>query len=314
MKIAIVGTGGVGAYFGGRLAQAGKDVTFIARGNHLKAILADGLRVQSIQGDFRVYPAKSTDRPETIGPVDLVLCCVKSWQVSEAAGAIRTLMGPETVVIPLQNGVEAYATLSTMLGAAHVLPGLCRVIAMIVAPGHIRHAGADPFVAFGELDGRSSPRAEKVARVFSEARGLTVELSRSILADLWRKFMLIAPWSGIGALTRAPIGVFRSVPETRAMLLESIREVFAVARANGVAVTEQAVEATLALIDRMPPEGTASMQRDIMEGRPSELHEQCGAVVRFGDKGGVATPVNRFVYHSLLPLEQKARGLLSFIF
>jgi 2-dehydropantoate 2-reductase len=221
-------------------------------------------------------------------------------------------MDSETVVIPLQNGVEAHATLSAMLGAAHVLPGLCRIISLIVAPGHIRHAGADPYVAFGELDGRASPRAEKVARVFAEAAGLTVELSRSILADLWQKFMLIAPWSGIGSLTRAPIGVFREVPETRAMLLESIREVLAVARATGVAVGEPAVEATLALIDRMPPAGTASMQRDIMEGRPSELHEQCGAVVRFGEKAGVPTPVNRFTYHSLLPLEHKARGLLAF--
>lgn len=312
MKIAVIGTGGVGAYFGGRLAQAGNDVTFVARGKHLEAIVARGLQVESIRGDFSIHPALATDRPETIGPVELVLCCVKSWQVPEAAESIRTMMGPETVVIPLQNGVEAHATLSEKMGAAHVLPGLCRIISLIVAPGHIRHAGADPYVAFGELDGRSSPRVEKVARVFAEAPGLTVELSRSILADLWQKFMLIAPWSGIGSLTRTPIGVMRSVPETRAMLLQSIREVLAVARANGVMVGEQAVEATLSLIDRMPPEGTASMQRDIMEGRPSELHEQCGAVVRFGEKTGVPTPVNRFIYHSLLPLEHKARGLLAF--
>ena len=312
MKIAVIGTGGVGAYFGGRLAQAGNDVTFVARGKHLEAIVARGLQVESIRGDFSIHPALATDRPKTIGPVELVLCCVKSWQVPEAAESIRTMMGSETVVIPLQNGVEAHATLSAMLGAAHVLPGLCRIISLIVAPGHIRHAGADPYVAFGELDGRTSPRAEKVARVFAEAPGLTVALSCSILVDLWQKFMLIAPWSGIGSLTRAPIGVLRSVPEIRAMLLQSNREVLAVARANGVAVAEEAVAATLALIDRMPAEGTASMQRDIMEGRPSELHEQCGAVVLFGEKTGVPTPVNRFIYHSLLPLEQKARGLLAF--
>jgi len=312
MRIVVVGTGGVGAYFGGRLAQAGSDVTFVARGKHLEAILAHGLRVESINGDFTIQPARATDRPDVIGPVDLVLCCVKSWQVSEAAQAMHALIGPQTVVIPLQNGVEAHATLSRILGEAHVLPGLCRVISMIVGPGHIRHLGAAPYVSIGELDGGTSPRTQEVARVFAQAQGLTFELSRSILADLWKKFMLIAPWSGLGALTRAPIGVIRGIPETRAMLLQSIREVFTVARANGVPLEEKAVDATLGLVDGMPPQGTASMQRDIMEGRPSELHEQCGAVVRFGEKGGVPTPLNRFIYHSLLPLEQKVRGLIAF--
>jgi len=312
MKIAIFGTGAVGGYFGGRLAQAGKDVTFIVRGTHLDAIVENGLQVQSINGDFIVHPVKAADRPENIGIVDLVLCCVKSWQVSEAASAIRLLVGPETLVIPIQNGVEAHSILSQELGVEHVLPGLCRLISMVEAPGLIRHAGADPYFTFGELDGRLSQRTEIVAKELADAKGLTVEVSRKIIPDLWKKFMLIAPWGGVGAITRSPIGIFRSLPETRKMLIKSIQEMFDVAHANGVKIEKGAVDATIAFIDQLPPDGTASMQRDIMEGRPSELNEQCGAVVRYGKKGGIQTPVNRMIYHSLLPLERKARKEISF--
>jgi 2-dehydropantoate 2-reductase len=225
---------------------------------------------------------------------------------------MHALMGPETVVIPLQNGVEAHTVLAEILGAERVLPGVCRLISMIEAPGHIRHAGAVPFLSFGEVDGSESRRAKAIEQAFAAAPGCTVEVSRNILADLWKKFMLIAPWSGIGALTRAPIGVFRSIPETRALLTGSIREVFEVARASKVDIAEETLQGILRFIDKLPPDGTASMQRDIMAGRPSELHEQTGAVVRFGAKAGVSTPVNRFVYHSLLPLEQNARGEISF--
>ncbi len=312
MKIAIFGSGGVGGYFGGRLAQAGHDVTFVARGRHLEAIKANGLQVKSIKGDFTVQPANATDRPEEIGTADVVLCCVKSWQVPEAAAAIRHLVGPETLVISVQNGVEAHTALSRTIDPKHILPGVCRIISMIEAPGRIRHAGAEPYLAFGETDGGVSRRAENVAQAFAASQGLSVHVSRNIMEDLWKKFMLIAPWGGVGAVTRSPIGVVRSLPETREMLLASIREVFNVARANGVAVDEEAVDATIGFIDKLPPAGTSSMQRDILEGRQSELYEQCGAVVRYGEKGGVQTPVNRFIYNSLLPLEKKARGEISF--
>ena len=308
MKIAVIGAGAVGGYFGGRLAQAGQDVTFIARGKHLDAMVTDGLSVQSICGDFVVHPAKATSRPEEVGTVDVVLCCVKSWQVAAVADPIRSLVGQQTVVIPLQNGVEAHSVLARTLGADSVLPGLCRLISMVDGPGRVRHAGADPYLAFGELDGRLSRRAQEAARAFADAQGVTVEVSQRILPELWKKFMLIAPWSGVGALTRSPIGVIRDQPETRAMLMESIREVHSVAQASGVAVEKEAADVIMNFIDQLPPQGTASMQRDVMEGRPSELHEQCGAVVRLGEKGGVDTPVNRFIYHSLLLLEQKARG------
>ena len=312
MRIAVYGAGAVGGYFGGRLAQAGHDVTFIARGAHLDAILKNGLRVESLQGAFTIHPAIATADPQAVGTVDVILCCVKSWQVSTAAESMHALMGPETVVIPLQNGVEAHTTLAAALGAERVLPGVCRLISMIEAPGQIRHAGAAPYLSFGEVDGRSSQRVEAIEHAFAAAPGFTVEVSRNILADLWKKFMLIAPWSGIGALTRSPIGVFRSIPETRDLLTGCIREVFEVARASQVGIGEDVVEGIIGFIDKLPPDGTASMQRDIMAGRPSELHEQTGAVVRLGTKAGVPTPVNRFVYHSLLPLEQKARGAISF--
>ena len=308
MKIGIFGAGGVGGYFGGRLAQAGLDVTFIARGAHLDAIAAHGLHVASINGDFIVNPAVTTDNPQSVGVVDVVLCCVKSWQVAAAAEQMRPMIGPETVVIPLLNGLDAHEVLARVLGADAVLPGLCKLITMIETPGHIRHAGADPYLAFGEIDGRLSRRVRNVADAFGRAQGMTVHASRNIITQLWRKFLLIAPLSGMGAITRSPIGRIRSLPETRGMLTASIEEVYDVARAAGVAMDEKAVRETIDFIDRLPPHGMASMQRDIMAGRPSELHEQCGAVVRYGTRYGVATPVNTFIYHSLLLLEQAARG------
>jgi 2-dehydropantoate 2-reductase len=308
MKIAVFGSGGVGGYFGGRLAQAGNDVTFIARGKHLDAIQANGLQINSIKGDFSVRPVKATDRPAEIGTVDLVLCCVKSWQVPEAADGIRLVAGPETVVITMQNGVEAHSILSRTLDNKHILPGVCRIISMIEAPGRIRHTAVDPSLVFGEMDGKVTRRVKDLTQLFANSQGVTVHASQDIIQTLWKKLMLMAPWGGLGALTRSPIGIIRNLPETRDMLLTSIREVYAVALATGVGVDEKAVEATVGFIDQLAPEATTSMQRDIMKGRKSELNEQCGAVVRFGENYGAQTPLSRFIYHSLLPLERKARG------
>ena len=312
MKIAIYGAGAVGGYFGGRLAQAGLDVHFISRGEHLAAIKRDGLKVESISGDFVVQPADAHDSPEAVGQADVIFCCVKSWQVAQAAKAMRSMVAAETVIIPIQNGVEAHTILAEELGAEHVLPGLCRLISMVAAPGCVRHIGADPYLAMGEMDGNRSERLEKLFEIFKKAEGMTVDIFQNIHTALWKKFMLIASWSGIGAITRSPIGVFRDLPETRELLHKSIQEVFDVARANGVSVEDGAVDATLDFIDGLPPEGTASMQRDIMEGRPSELNEQNGAVVRFGKAKGVETPVHRMIYQCLLPLELKARGRIEF--
>jgi 2-dehydropantoate 2-reductase len=310
MRIAVFGTGGVGGYFGGRLAQAGEAVTFIARGEHLRAIREHGLRVDSLQGDFVIQPAQATADPARLGPVDVVILGVKAWQVREAAEAMRPLVGPETFVVPLQNGVEAPDELASVLGREHVLGGFCRIIALIAGPGHIRHAGGQPYVAFGELDNRRTERVERLRAAFSRAAGLTVEVPADIRAAMWEKFLTITSFSGVGAVTRAPIGVIRSVPQTREMMVGVMREIIAVANARGIPLGEDAVQRVLAFRDGLPAASTASMQRDIMDGRPSELEWQSGAVVRLGREAGVATPLNAFIYHSLLPQELKARGKL----
>lgn len=312
MRIAIFGTGGVGGYFGGRLAQAGEDVTFIARGSHLQAMQADGLRVDSLRGDFVVQPIQATDDPAQIGPVDAVILGVKAWQVPETARALHPLIGPETVVVPLQNGVEAPAHLAAELGAQPVLGGFCRVISYIVEPGHIREAGGNPYVAFGELDNRPSQRTERLRQIFDKAQGLTAEILPDIQAGMWRKFLLIASWSGVGAITRAPLGVWRSLPGTRQMCRRAMGEVVAVAQARDVNLPEESVEQAMAYVESLPDQATASMQRDIMAGRPSELDSQCGAVVRLGREVDISTPTHSFLYHSLLPQEKKARGEVEF--
>jgi len=311
MRIAVFGAGGAGGYFGGRLAQAGEDVVFIARGEHLRAMREHGLRVDSLKGDFVIRLAQATDDPSQVGPVDAVLVCVKAWDVPAAAQAMRPLVGPETFVVPLENGVEAPDQLAAVLGAEHVLGGLARIISFIAEPGHIRHTGAEPYVAFGELDRRPSQRAERLRRAFARA-GVTAEIPPDIQVAMWEKFLFIAAISGVGAVTRAPAGIMRSLPETRQMLEQAMREVFAVARARGIALPEEVVAKTMAYIDSLPPDGTASMQRDIIAGRPSELEYQNGTVVRLGRESGVPTPTHAFIYASLLPQELRARGQAQF--
>ncbi len=312
MRIAVFGTGAAGGYFGGRLAQAGEDVVFLARGSHLDAIRAGGLRVESIEGDFAVHPAQATDAPAGVGRVDVVLLGVKAWQVPEAAEAMRPMVGPETFVVPLQNGVDAPAQLGSVLGAERVLGGLCRIISYVTAPGRIRHAGVEPYLAFGELDGRRSGRAERFREACGRAAGLRAEIPADIRLAMWRKFLLISAWSGVGALSRAPVGVIRGHPATRRMLEQALREIQAVAGAHGVPLPPEAVGETLAFLDAAPPEGTTSMQRDLAEGRPSELASQSGAVVRLAEEAGVEVPLHTIIYHSLLPLELRARGELQF--
>jgi len=311
MRIAILGSGSVGGYFGGRLAESGQDVVFICRGDHLKAIERHGLRVESTEGDFTIQPAQASADPAVVGPVDVILVCVKAWQVPQAAEAVHPMIGAETIVVPLQNGVEAPSQLEAVLGTDHVLGGLCRIMSSVVAPGHIRHAGIDPYVAFGRLDNQQSNAAERLRDAFSHAKGIRVEIPADIRVAMWRKFLLIAAWSGMGALTRAPIGLIRTQPETRQMLLQALQEIQAVAVAHGVALPHEAIGETLAFIDGLPPQGTASMQRDIIAGRPSELASQSGAVVRLAREAGVEVPVHTFIYQSLLLLEMQARGEAS---
>ncbi len=311
MRIAVFGAGGVGGYFGGRLAQAGEEVVFIARGEHLKAIQTDGLRVDSTKGDFLVKPVQATSDPRWVGAVDIVLLAVKTWQVPEAAQAMLPLIGDETGVVFLGNGVDAISQLTAVLGERYVLGGRCQISAFIAAPGHIQHVGIEPRAAFNELDGRPSPRVERLRQAFEHAN-VIVQIPEDILAAIWEKFVFIAAISGVGAITRAPLGVFRSLPETRQMLEQAIDETIRVARARKINLPEDTVAKTLANIDKMGPDIVASMARDILDGHPSELGAQNGAVVRMGLELGIPTPVHALIYNSLLPLELRARGEIQF--
>ena len=308
MRVAVYGTGAVGGYFGGRLAQAGVDVTFIARGAHLEAIRESGLQVESIQGDFSIQPAQVASDPEDVGIVDFVILGVKAWQVRDAALAMQPMIGADSTVLPLQNGVHAAHVLADVLGGDHVVGGLCRIMSVIAAPGIIRHEGAAPYLAFGELAHPPGRRLERLLQLFSRAEGVSAEAVPDIQAALWHKFLLIAPWSGVGAVTRAPIGAIHDLPETRALLEAAMQEIFDLAVAQKIDLPPDAVAKMMAFVAKLPAGGIASMQRDIMEGRPSELNEQAGAVHRLGLDLGVATPVNSFIYSSLLPMELKARG------
>ena len=308
VRIAVFGAGGVGGYFGGRLAQAGEDVVFIARGPHLEAIRREGLRVESVDGDFAVRPANATSDPRAAGPVDAVLLGVKAWQVKDAARELPPLLERGGFVVPLQNGVEAADELAAELGPECVVGGFCKIFSFVSGPGRIRHSGVAPRIEFGERDGRRSERVDHLRAAFERAAGVSVGTPGDIGAALWEKFLFIAPLSGVGAVTRMPAGVLRSVPEAREMLESAMKEVFDLARARGIGLRKDAVSRTLAYVDGLPADGTASMQRDILEGRPSELDYQTGAVVRLAREARVPTPVNEFIYRALLPGERRARG------
>ena len=312
MRIGVFGTGGVGGYFGARLAEAGEEVRFVARGAHLAAMRERGLRVTSPAGDVVVLPVTASDDPAALGEVDVVLVAVKAWQVADAAVAMRPMVGAETFVVPLENGIDAPDTLAATLGADRVLGGLCRILAFIEAPGHIRHAGVPPSLGFGELDAPTSPRAERLLAALTRCRGVAAEIVPDVRVAMWEKFLFITALGGIGAITRAPIGIIRSVAETRRLLTEALREIHAVAAGQGIGLPVDVVDRTLAFVDSLPTDGTASMQRDIAQGHPSELEAQVGAVVRLGDARGIPVPLHRTMYGLLLPLERRARGQLIF--
>ena len=308
MRIAVFGTGGVGGYFGGRLAEAGEDVSFIARGRHLAAIRDGGLIVDSTLGDFTIRPARATDDPMEVGTVDAVLVAVKAWQLPEAAAAMGPLIGEGTAVVPLLNGVEAPDVLVEALGPDPVLGGVSRIFSHIVAPGRIAHTGFEPSIEFGELDGRPSERAQRLAEAFGRARGLTATISPDVVAAMWAKLSFIAPASAVGAVTRASYGGLRRVPEARDLVRRVAAEVRAVAGARGVSLPEDLPDRVVAVMDALPADEVTSMQRDVLDGRPSELDAQVGAIVRLGREAGVPTPVAEVLYAALLPQERAARG------
>jgi 2-dehydropantoate 2-reductase len=305
VKIAVVGAGAVGGYFGGRLAAGGSDVVFLVRGKTLEALRAGPLRVKSTKGDFETS-VRATNDPSEI-EADVVLVAVKAWQVPEAASAIRKMATSDSVVVPLQNGMEAPKQLGAVIGPGRVAGGLCRIVAEATGPGEIDHYWAEPSVEFGEIEPlRNAERLAQLRDAFAAAK-VRATLSSDIGTAMWEKFLFITPWGSLGAVTRLPVGPIRSDPQLRARLEAALNEVAAIARQEGSPLNQERIDKTLAILDRLPADTTSSMQRDIMAGRPSELEAQTGAVVRFGRKTGVSTPIHDQMYGELEPLERKAR-------
>ncbi|MGD2110120.1 MAG: 2-dehydropantoate 2-reductase, partial [Phycisphaerae bacterium] len=261
-------------------------------------------------GELTLRNVDATDKPATVGSVDFIILGVKTWQVQDAADVMRPLLGPETAILPLQNGVEVSDQLSEVLGRKHVLGGACRIIAYKTAPNRITHVGVKPYIAVGELDNHKSARVETLVRALLDA-GISGRNPPDIHVAVWNKFLFFAPVSGVGSVTRSPLGVIRTVPPTRQLVLNAMNEVRRLAAAKGVKLADDAVEKTMAFLDGMPPEGTTSVQRDIIEGRPSELEAVSGAVVRISRDLGVDTPTHDFIYAALLPAELEARRIAA---
>jgi 2-dehydropantoate 2-reductase len=306
MKILIMGTGGVGGYYGGLLAQQGNEVTFIARGAHLYALRHEGLKVKSLQGDFSLPSVNATDDPANVGPVDLILFTVKTYNTDDAAQAIRPAVGEQTVLMSMQNGIDAAERIGRVVGMEHLVGGATWLSSAVEAPGVIKQISQFRRIVFGELSGGTSERIQSIQKVL-ESTGITVEISENIQKVLWTKFVFISAVSSFGSLTRLPMGDYRSVPETRALLASIMEEVTALAHAHGVLLDPDVVQKSLEFTDNAAPHIKPSMQLDVESGRRTELESMVGVIGRKGRELGIPTPVADFVYASLLPVELRAR-------
>jgi len=307
MKIAVVGSGAIGGYYGALLQQAGHQVAFLARGDHLAAMRDRGLRIESLLlPEPLVLRVRATDRPEEIGPADLVLFAVKSYDTDAAAALLPPLLHKETAVLTLQNGVDNVDRLSERIGRNHILGGACYIFTAIASPGVITHTGGPRRVVFGELDGRSTPRAEHIRDALA-ATGVPVDLSNHILVALWEKYIFITAQGGMTALTRLPLGVIRQSPATMEMYLDAASEVAAVGRAHGVPIPEGERDRVGRAAESLDPGSYSSLYNDLTRGRRMELDALPGYVVRLGRRYGVPTPVCRAIYAALLPYDEAAR-------
>jgi 2-dehydropantoate 2-reductase len=300
MRIAVVGAGGVGGGFGVALAKAGADVTFIARGAHLAAMKSQGLKVQGARGDSHLVPTQATDDPASIGIVDIVLFCVKLWDVESAGEAIKPMVGPNTAVIPLQNGVDAHERLIPILGPQSLMCGVAQISASIVAPGVIQQVGTFMRMIFGELDGKPSKRAEELHALCIKA-GFDATLSDRILTELWVKFVLLAANASIVALSRQPIGKVRDDADMRAMLVAGYQETIEVGRAKGIAIPQDTLDKVVDFLGHAPPAMKPSMALDLDRGNRLELPWLSGKVVEIGRQLKVPTPVHGMAYAMLKP-------------
>jgi 2-dehydropantoate 2-reductase len=300
MKIAIMGAGAIGGYFGGRLAQAGSEVSFVARGAHLAAIKEKGLKVLSPLGDFSLDNVRATDDPATIGPVDVVLFMVKNYDTVQAAEQIRPLIGPDTAVIPFQNGVDAHNLLGEALGEKHVMGGVAFIPASIPEPGVIKHNSELAKLVFGEFNNDVSPRAVAFLDALQNA-GVDAEISDNINKVLWSKLMFLSSMSALNCLTRQPSGLVQQDEETMALFMDAMREVADVARAYGVSLGEEAIASNMALVQSFPPNNQTSMAQDLAAGRRLEINYLSGAVVRLGKENGIDTPIHRTAWIAIKP-------------
>ena len=307
MKILIFGIGGVGGYFGGKLAQAGFNVTMIARGKHLEAINKNGLEVESINGNFKVKPNLVTDELAEVPTPDLVILGIKSWQIQEVANKLKPIISTETMVLPLQNGANNVEKLLEILPKQNVLAGLCHIVSFLEKPGKIKHVSFEPRITFGEIDNSTSERIERLKTVFEKA-GITNFNPENIQLETWKKFLFITTVSGLGGLTRVSIDKIRESEYLYDLLLKTAQEIKLIANAKDIPLAEENLEKAFEIIQNQPAGTTASTQRDIMAGRPSELENFNGFIVKEAEKLGIATPVNKMIYECLLPMEKKARN------
>jgi len=305
MRIAVIGAGGIGGYFGGRLAASGHDVTFVARGPHLAAIRERGLTVASVAGDFAVAPASVTDDPASIGVVDAVLVAVKTWQLEPVLATLPALLDSDTAVVTTQNGVEAPGQVAAQVGQRSVLPGIAKIFAYIDAPGRITHAGGPASLSFAEWDNSTSDRVRRLREALTDA-GAVTPVPDDIWAELWSKMLFVVPFGGLGAALDATIGELRARPSWRSLLEDAMREVEALARARGVRLPPSVVAGTMAFADDQPEGATTSLQRDVLRDVPSELDAWTGAVVRLAAESGVPVPIHRLLLEVLTRSHPKA--------
>ena len=293
MRIAVMGSGGLGGYFGARLACGGAEVHFMARGKHLQAMRSQGLRIEGPQA-MHLPQVSATDDPGAVGIVDVVLLCVKLWDTETALHQIRPLVGPGTAIISFQNGVLKDQYLRAVYDASHIMGGVGYVATTIDRPGVIRQTGPMQRLLFGEFDGSQSPRGQALLAACI-AGGIKAELSANILREIWQKYVFLVGLSGTTATIRKTIGPIRENPQTRAFLLDLMREVVAVGRAQGVDLAEDYAEVRLQLADDVAYDMTSSMHHDLERGNPLEVRWLAGGVVELGQAMGVPTPLNRAI-------------------
>jgi 2-dehydropantoate 2-reductase len=309
MKIAVIGAGGVGGYFGGRLARANFDVTFLARGEHLREIRQNGLTVKSIKGDFKIENAKATDSIRKIGFADIVILATKAWQLHDIADELASIVKKDTIVLPLQNGVVTAEELAEKIPSGNILRGLCKIFSKVESPGVISHPALEPTIIFGEANLMVTERVGLLKSLFDKAE-IDSHISNDITADLWKKFMGICV-SGLLAVTGSTYGELRELKETRQLMTELIKEIFALSQQLKINIEQEFPDHLISVIDTYPYETTSSLTRDVWDGKPSEIEYQNGTVVRLGEKYGVDTPVNRFIYNCILPMELRARKKMA---